>query len=227
MFPCACSLRSTQCAALIALAAAAGIMRIAPPRNERPTSSSSSREQLLVTLDRRLPASMHQLHLNGGTIAPWLRLVQVICQEYAEWAPPTAAPVPPIKKTLRPRFDDAVAVPSARQHSFPYAVGPPLWRTTPTPRAGDTEVSGDSIARRGLLSRLAPDLVLHRFARTTRTGNPGLKSAGAFSNPSSALRGEPEISLSFSAPSSRSDCAVAAASRRHSRVFLFEHEIIS
>ena len=211
MFPCACSLRSTQCAALIALAAAAGIMRIEPARSERATASSQNLERASVQPLNQPAGSISRFHIDGGTIAPWLRLVHVTWQQFAEWVPPTPAPTHSIKKILRPRLVDTVPLPSARQHSFPYAVGPPLSRTTLTPRAGDTEVSGDSIARRGLFSRLATDLVLSRFARTTRTGNPGLKLAGTFPNPSSALRGEPEISLCFSAHSSRPACVVAAA----------------
>jgi hypothetical protein len=220
MFPCACSLRSTQCAALIALAAAAGIMRIEPPRSERGTASAQNREQAQVQLVDQPTGLMNRFHIDGGTIAPWVRLVHVAWQQLAERAPPTAALSPPIEKPLRARFTDPVPVPSARQHSFPYAVGPPLWRTTLTPRAGDTEVSGDSIARRGLFSRVAIDLVLSRFARPTRTGSPSLKLAGTFSNPSSVLRGEPKISLCFSAHSSRCICVVAAATASRAGISL-------
>ena len=201
MFPCACSLRSTQCAALIALAAAAGIMRI-EPRNERAGSSSPSGEQVSIKSVDQAARSMSRFHIDGGTIAPWVRLVHVTWQ-LVDWAPPALSP--PIEKILRPRFIETLPLPSARQHSFPYAVGPPPSRITPTPRAGDTEVSGDSIARRGLFSRLAADLFLHRFARTPRTGNPGPKLAGTFSNPSSALRGEPVNFILFSGFAGRID----------------------
>jgi hypothetical protein len=88
-------------------------------------------------------------------------------------------------------------------------------------------VSGESIARRGLLSRFAADLFLHRFARTTRTGNPGLKLAGAFSNPSSALRGEPEFSCFSATSPRRSTLAAPLRTRPCSEVSLFQHEIIS
>jgi hypothetical protein len=90
-----------------------------------------------------------------------------------------------------------------------------------TPRADDTQVSGDSIARRGFVSRIATDLRSKFSARTTRNGEPDLMRVRTFPKPSSALRGEPVLPrllntfryVGRTAPTRCLGCAAASVAR--------------
>src|SRR5688572_21697870 len=96
MFPCACSLRSTQCAALIALAAAAGIMRIEPGRTQGAPRSEPEPQRLISQLDAGVSNSIHfQI---AAAAAPWVQLVQVA----AEWI---AAAEVQVSLVLSPPFE--------------------------------------------------------------------------------------------------------------------------
>jgi hypothetical protein len=215
MFPCACSLRSTQCAALIALAAAAGIMRIQPAQPERAQANRPDAGNLKSQLAPKIFDTTSHFQVKESA-APWLHFVQLVSDLAAE-SDGEAVPAlsPPTEVGARLDFPSSVWLPSARQHSFPYAVGPPASGHTWTSRADDTWVSGDSVARRGYVSRIALDLTPKFSARATRRGNPGLTMAGAFPQPNSALRGEPvALSLLHHDQPRRPRCAVALHSPR-------------
>lgn len=192
MFSCACSLRSTQCAALIALATAAGIMRIEPTLPEAPASPVAGKQGSAME-SRGSENAPNYFQASIERHAPWIKLMEFATEVVGEdvasvtsfTAPPCFAPGV---------FSPRVAFPalSARQHSYPFAVGPPHCEFIWNPRVADTSVSGDSATRRMLVSRVAAQLSARSSARLTRNENPVPPSARAFFKPSSALRGEPE-----------------------------------
>lgn len=163
MFPCACALRSTQCAALIALATAAGISRLEPtapemlptaaPRRDVPADDDATR--------RPVAAFFHILH----KLAPWLTPTITRADGASESCPSSTAcedgraghreihAASPVGVVILGRPASAAQVevrllaPSAGNRSFPYAVGPPCPKCAQNERKVDTGVSGDSAAR--------------------------------------------------------------------------------
>lgn len=193
MFVSPCTLRSTQCAALIALATVAGIMRVevaeARSSDARTTKPETNRVARLE-LPRSTPTTRFQVAFDA--VAPWLALFQVAAQLTAESPAEIAAPRPSTAPAAPLPFPPRLrGGPTARQHSYPFAVGPPPLGTTSPTRADDTSVSPDSTARRIAVSRVDVVSLSSFSARLTRLGTPGPKLAGTFSSPSFALRGEP------------------------------------
>ena len=207
MFSSVCSLRSAQCAALIALATVAGIARFepsSPSQNDAdPRSPASS-----------LTAPRHRTHLHPCVLlAHVIRLYRDVffapslpCPTPDE-RPALAANVPP--HGLAPGTPPSPSWPAGlatsprafarpadfasdavRSHRFPFAVGPPAQPTNPPHRADGTSVRPNVSAR----CPCAPSIVLVRLfpvarpARRSFSGQP--ITAGPF-RPSSALRGEP------------------------------------
>lgn len=195
MFPCACSLRSTQCAALIALATAAGISRfeapaasaaVAPTRNVATIESNVLRGRAVVFY--------HVLR----TLAPWLnRDAAIQCaatptsQSAAFSGHGTALPqgaVPIASNGLLPCFagfpvsqpapaESLLLGPSSRRHSLPFAVGPPGIGNPAIERVVVTLVTGDSAARSQSFEEFAtgihyapPGIVRGRVAVVEITG---------------------------------------------------------
>ncbi|MBI4625824.1 MAG: hypothetical protein HY736_21710 [Verrucomicrobia bacterium] len=201
MFSSPCSLRSTQCAALIALAAAAGISRFepAPANPAMPRSAASAPDSAAVP-----SASGVQFYAAAmAAFAPQFRGARVTGNsardrmagdshlEWSAFAPAEARP-PAAPAATAPLVFPAPAAPalSVRQHSYPYAAGPPPGGIHSKLRAAGTEVPGDSSARRSQVSRIAPVSFLLR-ARPQRATDRGPGSARSNFPPSSALRGEP------------------------------------
>ena len=91
-------------------------------------------------------------------------------------------------------FDWVGAVPTARQHSYPYAVGPPLHGIAKKLRVAGNALPGDSSTRRSPVSRIARVSVSAPSASLMRLTDSGPSLAESFSLPSSALRGEPDLS---------------------------------
>jgi hypothetical protein len=155
MFGSPCSIRSAQCATLIALAAAAGISRFEPPVPEQARSLrreprvSAAHIDLLRHYLISIRAVAHQmsttptatrLTFNDGS-AVSLTMVAV----------PTS---PPIETPPVINFPPVVVRHPLRQaHAFPYAVGPPRHGESSYVRASCTEVHGDSRAAQIGLNR--------------------------------------------------------------------------
>jgi hypothetical protein len=89
-------------------------------------------------------------------------------------------------------FAPLVPALSARQHFYPYAVGPPARGIVSSlPRVDRTQVPSDSPARRMFVLRVAAVDSLFSAARITRPRGPGPQLAGPIFAPSFALRGQP------------------------------------
>lgn len=193
MFVSPCSLRSTQCAALIALAAAAGIMRVEVAEARSSASRTMKPEARLaarVELPQSAPSARFQVALDA--VAPWFALFQIAAQLPAELPAEIAAPRPSTAPTAPFPFPARLRCGlTARQHSYPFAVGPPAHGSASSTRADDTSLSTDSAARRIAVSRVVAVSLSSFSARQTRLGTPGPKLAGMFSSPSFALRGDP------------------------------------
>lgn len=204
MFVSPCTLRSTQCAALIALATAAGIMRV-EVAEARSSDSRTTKPETNLASRLELPRSPQtaRFEVTFDAVAPWLALFQVAAQHPAESPAGIAAPQTSAASAAPLPFPPRLCCgPTARQHSYPFAVGPPAYDTTHATRADDTSVSPDSTARRIVVSRVAAVSLSSFSARLTRLGTPGPTLAGTFSSPSSALRGEPvALRLSFAVSS--------------------------
>ena len=200
MFSSACSRRSAQCAALIALATVAGMARFEPSSSSQPDTRPGTPSVSLTPSHPRPP--LHPCVL----LAHVLRLYRdafftsVLARTTPDERPTPAAaggadPAPrgsaALAAALRP-FAPATDVPplSARLHVIPFAVGPPAQPATPPRRADATSVRHDVSAR----CPCVPSVVIvrpfpvARLARRRFSGPPG--AARPF-RPSSALRGEP------------------------------------
>lgn len=194
MFSCGCSLRSTQCAALIALATAAGISRFEAPRAEQASTSDAERPAAIeaVALTERVLTFYRVL----DQVAPWL--VQF-------WNLPSR--VDPTPGALRqgnggnelssqPAFVGAIVLdcnvracvsslevahsetcllkPSARQHAFPYAVGPPWDESAQNEREVGTCVPGEFAPCSRMVENFATvDIAVVALSRISRERESG------------------------------------------------------
>lgn len=239
MFSCGCSLRSTQCAALIALATAAGIVRMDSARAEiSPAADAYKPTTVDVRMEHRIEPSRYQVALQ--VLAPWLRVFGISIQTRASaspvlviaalagnesaaeqgshyFGPPAAKPAPSIAVDTeidRPNVFAWVApAPTARHHAIPFAVGPPVAETRSSNlRVIGTAVPGDPIARRMSVSSIAVSFVSISDALIGCAKSPGLRLAGSSFLPSSALRGEPATASSVAFSFTRSGAALARAS---------------
>lgn len=213
MFCSLCSLRSTHCAALIALAAAAGISRFEPVDDGgREKRQEGNRPVSEARVTGCAKPTFFQLSMDRPS--PWaepLTAMVAWCLSAADdnsanedeatsglscWfeAPSTASEfAAPIALSAIEHFALKIRAPSARQHQFPYAIGPPA-RGCKTPlRADGTFVPGDSAARRSLRVAASFAVSLARIARHWVSG-PEFAGSIFLPLPSVALRGQPEIS---------------------------------
>jgi hypothetical protein len=213
MFPSVCSLRSAQCAALIALAAAAGISRFEPAESAPVESTNSTpsvtrttpsrpahtfRTALLQLFGRVFHCDVLTLSALVGAPSPQeLSPSNVVSPNVT---PPAARHVesfpPPLTfapADTRPAFPrpPAFSPLSVRLHVIPFAVGPPAYETAANPPAACTHVLGDSSACRPSVSRIAPLSVRFVVAPSARLRRPALTLAGPLSAPSLTLRGGP------------------------------------
>lgn len=218
MVPCACSLRSTHCAALIALATAAGIARIEWKKPAANPAARASQSEITDPATTIVPPPLWRYEIPVGAVAPWLQLwvIEIALANRHLLGADTGThgengPHPrPIEgwregatnlgstlKSARPEFFGwSQPSPTARGHSFPFAVGPPPREAScSNHRAVGTEVPGDSAARVGLLPRIVH--VSGLFCAPTRALCLSPRLAGQYLNPSFALRGEPGFSSTF------------------------------
>jgi hypothetical protein len=124
-------------------------------------------------------------------IAPWIKVIQV-ATEPAPHAMVGVSPTAPqlITSTAVPSFLSAPPGLSAAQHSFPFAVGPPINEVTDTSHAEDTLVSGDAAVRCWFVSRFAAAQWSEDLKRSMCAGNPVSLKTARFPKPRSTPRGD-------------------------------------
>ncbi|MBI5772032.1 MAG: hypothetical protein HZA93_29935 [Verrucomicrobia bacterium] len=185
MFTSPCSLRSAQCATLIALAAAAGLARFEPAEDTPAPPASTPTAAVAI---RPTPRFAYPLLVATSAIE-WSPHSFSVAASVSEWTPPCAlAPAPAAAAPIPPRalaifHFPAPAAPalSVRKHSHPYAIGPPA-PIAPNPlRAAGLARPGDSPARRTSVSRIARVFVPANSsgAHVTRTADSGPASTGS------------------------------------------------
>lgn len=197
MFVSPCTLRSTQCAALIALAAAAGLARIETNTSPRASSSDVS--------PAPAPAASHSRpgECSSRTSFECLQPIFVL----AVWWSCESEPVSACLGSLPARPDEGSStpvatlpastgarVPSASRarrfarthraalcrlsHALPFAVGPPRCRRLHPPTAEGTHVPGDSAATGTSGFKVAAPDEDSSLARLARGFFPGQPLAG-------------------------------------------------
>jgi hypothetical protein len=221
MFSSPCSLRSTQCATLIALAAAAGLVRVetntsagsgpasekagafdqsflnkrtAQARNAAASFNSKTFDLSAVLFAQGRSSSTESFRLDAAA-SDFLRLISLlqVTVEMSDAADSAIIPVLTLASGQRPAyFNSPSPARSSRQHVFPFAVGPPHEDASSNPRADDTRVSGDLAVCGMWVVRVADCSKLPLIAHPTCDANRATKLAGLFSEPSFALRGEPD-----------------------------------
>jgi len=199
MFSSPCSLRSAQCATLIALAAAAGISRFEPVP-AKPAVGVAAIVRLLAAVAKNPQTHHYPISVAACAHAMPKAQMTLAVSTAASLAPlgtgSSAAgwlPAPSVIETEISFFDWVGAVPAVRQHSFPYAVGPPRRGNDNPLRVAGTALPGDSSTRRSQVSRIALVSVSAPSAPLMRLTDSGPKLAESFFLPSSALRGEPQL----------------------------------
>ena len=228
MFSSPCSLRSSTCATLIALAAAAGISRF-EPAPAKPTVGVAAIVSMLATVAKTPQTHAYPVSLAACAHAAPMAQMTLAASDAETLAPfaaesPAAgwSPVPSAIESEISFFDWVGAVPTARQHSYPYAVGPPRHGISNPLRVAGTAVLGDSSTRRSQVSRIARVSVSVPCAPLMRLTDSGPKLAESFSLPSSAVRacrehagsGEPDFSALTANRVRRFARLCAPASRR-------------
>jgi hypothetical protein len=220
MFSSPCSLRSAQCATLIALAAAAGISRF-EPAPAKPTASLRAIVSVLAAVAKSPQAPSYPVSLAACAHTAPIAQTTLAASAVAT-LPPLAAASPATGWSPAPSaieiditfFNWVGAVPTARQHSYPYAVGPPRRGSHLPLRVAGNALPGDSSTRRSQVSRIARVFIFELSAPPMRLADSGPKLAESISSPGSALRGEPENS-----PPSLRLIAAAARRGRHGDIF--------
>lgn len=211
VIPSACSLRSAHCAALIALAAAAGLARVEwesfAPSTDRGAELTNAAPAASVAPKRAPDDEAFAGEWAASVRAGWMRLSAMSralassgrgAESVGGAGSPGIAPSPrdvvAARRAVSPEipkfFEGSPGMPTARAHSFPFAVGPPFRGAgCANLRAADTQVPDDSAARSGFLQRVVRVCVFP--ARETRTAGPSASPVKPHLSPSFALRGEP------------------------------------
>jgi hypothetical protein len=212
MFSSVCSIRSAQCAALIALAAVVGLSRFEPTSQPEPDTAGAS------SVTRSVPrhsSFSHPLasrafgllaHAIGLYREVFVRLTFISSPPADESTaralarPPlgcsSADPIVSVRRADFPVDACAFSHPqdlrssAVRPHRFPFAVGPPSPHVTPPHRAAGTSVPKDVTARCPMVTLVVP-LSLSPVARVACCQLVGQRLAALKFPPSFALRGEP------------------------------------
>ena len=207
MFSSVCSIRSAQCAALIALAAVVGLSRFEPTSQPEPDTAGAS------SVTRSVPRHSSFSHA-FGLLAHAIGLYREAFIRPAFISTPPAdestaralarpplgcSSADPIVSVRRADFPvDAFAFShppdresaAVRPHRLPFAVGPPSPHVTPPHRAAGTSVPKDVTARWPMYTPVVP-LSVSPVARVACCQLVGQHLAALKFLPSSALRGEP------------------------------------
>jgi len=214
MFASPCNLRSTQCAALIALATVAGIARV--ETTSQPNGAAIVAETNTLTTPAAHP-TLPGFTLAPTSSAPWLQPfatlvlwflsaenrsdpdLAVATSSAPGQAPVAAALITPPAPTLPPakttepsvvhRSAPRVAL-GSRSHLIPFAVGPPRSQRTPPLRANGTPVPTVDFARRLFVVPVAhfSFRLVARLACGSFSRHPWV---GLIFSPSFVLRGAP------------------------------------
>lgn len=199
MFPCACSLLSTQCAALIALAAAAGLARTESEIESSRLAADAHDAGCVV--DRAPDRDQTSYAVVPSYVSPWLSpaafasawllasapsapdTLAGILASYSGDAPPASAPVCPPPPRLRavatplPPGLDSLLVPVSCAHlRLPFAVGPPSRSRHVQPTAVAAFTSGNFTAETDCSEVALPSSVT--VARLARCSALLSRSAG-------------------------------------------------
>lgn len=198
MFRSPCSLRSSTCATLIALAAAAGISRFEPAQ-VKPAGPLTAVISMLASASKQPQAHTYPVSLAacGETADNGRNAISLAHAETASAAADLAggADGPPLPATAEAEvvcFDWIGAAPTAQKHSYPYAVGPPEEETKKPLRAAGNALLGDSSARRSPFARIAPVFISKSLALVARHSDLGGSLAESNFSADSVLRGESE-----------------------------------
>lgn len=197
MNPHACSLRATQCAALIALATAAGIERIDMPQTNAARDAEAETRATQRVAER-------SCQLAADILAPCFRMLEGVAAvtepecvggSHGDTGPRSRAAsagaellrgVPSTRSAHRFEFwNYGPRARSALRHELPFAIGPPLGDATATHRAEGTEVPNGSAAHgfnREPLRTVDSVLLLLR-ARLACLSDCRLKPAGEIFDP--------------------------------------------
>ena len=207
MSPSVCSIRSAQCAALIALAAVVGLSRFEPTAQPEPDTAGASSVTRSVprhsSFSRAFGLLAHAIGFYREVFVRPTFISSPLADEPTAGAlvrPPlgcsSAAPIVSVRRAdflldafafSHPQYRESTAV---RQHRFPFAVGPPSPHVTPPHRAAGTSVPKDVTARWSIYAPVVP-LSVSPVARVACCQLVGQRLAALKFSPSSALRGEP------------------------------------
>ena len=207
MFPSVCSIRSAQCAALIALAAVVGLSRFEPTSQPEPDTAGTSSVTRSVprhsSFSRAFGLLAHAIGLYREVFVRPAFISSPPADESTARAlarPPlgcsSAEPIVSVRRAdflldafafSHPQDRESTAV---RQHRFPFAVGPPSPHVTPPHRAAGTSVPKDVTARWSIYAPVVP-LSVSPVARVACCQLVGQRLAALKFLPSFALRGEP------------------------------------
>lgn len=166
MFPCACSLRSTHCAALIALAAAAGIVRVTPAVTAQALAPAPV--AAVASKPLRYPVGLQAVALKFTftlfSVAPaaeFQRTAPLDPQRMAwdgvwgGWFLAADSAPKPVEAAISTAAKSTAAgagsrgTPGARDHVIPFAVGPPAARAASTRHAVPGKISTRDSAASG------------------------------------------------------------------------------
>ncbi|MEY4815233.1 MAG: hypothetical protein RLZZ162_2306 [Verrucomicrobiota bacterium] len=207
MFPSVCSIRSAQCAALIALAAVVGLSRFEPTSQPEPDTAGTSSGTRSVprhpSFSRAFGLLAHAIGFYREVFVRPTFISSPLADEPTAGAlvrPPlgcsSAEPIVSVRRAdflldafafSHPQDRESTAV---RQHRFPFAVGPPSPHVTPPHRAAGTSVPKDVTARWPMYTPVVP-LSVSPVARVACCQLVGQRLAALKFLPSFALRGEP------------------------------------
>lgn len=207
MFSSVCSIRSAQCAALIALAAVVGLSRFEPTSQPEPDTAGTSSVTRSVprhsSFSRAFGLLAHAIGLYREVFVRPAFISSPPADEPTARAlarPPlgcsSADPIFSARRTDLPGDSCAFSHPPDREsaafrpHRFPFAVGPPSPHVTPPHRAAGTSVPKDVTARWPMYTPVVPFSV-SPVARVACCQFVGQHLAALKFLPSFALRGEP------------------------------------
>ena len=214
MFSSVCSIRSAQCAALIALAAVVGLSRFEPTSQPEPDTAGASSVTRSVPrhssfshplASRAFGLLAHAIGLYREAFVRPTFISSPLADEPTARAralgrPPlgcsSADPIVSVRRADFPVDAFAFSHPpdresaAVRPHRLPFAVGPPPPHATPPHRAAGTSVPKDVTARWPMYTPVVPFSV-SPVARVACCQLVGQHLAALKFLPSFALRGEP------------------------------------